>query len=690
MLALASDVAHIHEPMNPVNRLSWLGMPPRRWFLHIDDDNADQYLPAFQRMMALRPPVGTHLRTVRSARNLAANVRELGRALRWRAAHARPMVKDPIAFFSAEWLARTFDMHVVMLVRHPAAFTGSLKRNGWQFDFTNFTAQPRLVATYLPTFEDEYAAAAKRRPDLVDQAVLLWRCINSVVVSLSQQHPDWLVVRYEDLAADPVAGNEIAVSTPQVFRGRPGPRRSVGVAVLSAEPMLRWPSDAPATFAATPPRRCGRGSIDSRPRRWRGSAPVRLTWPLGCIPSRTGHDQASWSMIGDTSATAVSADDRTNDHVKSARWALPAVLLALAVLSVVLGFHRLNRRGIGHDEAVSFELATDGWSEMWDVVTEREVNGVLHTLLLRGWTVIGDNLVFLRTLSMLAATGAVVMTFLVGRSLLSTRAGLIASLLLAFHPLLGQHAQSVRTYALATLLAVVATGTLAAAVQRPSAGRWATYSVTAALLVYAHLFGLFVLAGHGLALALAGCRLVGVEAGPGCGRYRPVAHPRVGVSARGRPQPDRLDRPTRPAGLRAVGRGARCQLADPRRGTCGGGNPRPPQRRSRRPARGTAAGVGVDARAVRRSCSDRDTRGHLRRQAHRRTVLPGHCPSWSGTNRRCRTGPSSKSERGLVCVTIALLLSAVSLHRQAQRGQTQSRGGRSLATSWALPNQAMG
>jgi hypothetical protein len=206
LLGLGGNVAQIVEPMNPVNRLSWLGTPPQRWFLLIDDTNAGEYRAAFQRAMSLRPPLGTHLRTVRSMRNLGANAREFGQVIRGRVSHAVPLLKDPIAFFSAEWLARTFDMHVVVLIRHPAAFVGSLKRKGWTFDFTNLTAQPRLISSYLRSFAEEIAAAAARPPDLIDQAILLWRCINSVVLRFATEHPEWRVIRYEDLAADPISG----------------------------------------------------------------------------------------------------------------------------------------------------------------------------------------------------------------------------------------------------------------------------------------------------------------------------------------------------------------------------------------------------------------------------------------------------------------------------------------------------
>jgi Sulfotransferase family len=203
LLGRAAGVAPIHEPLNPVNRLSWLNVQPEYWFQHIDEVNAEQYRPAFERLLAMRPPLGRHLATVRTPRNLAANVRELGLVVRGRSRTARPLVKDPIAFFAAEWLACTFNMQVVVLIRHPAAFAGSLKRNGWEFDFRNLTEQPRLVEAYLGAFAEEIAAAAARPPDLIDQAILLWRCINSVALRYRDRHSDWHVWRYEDVAVDP-------------------------------------------------------------------------------------------------------------------------------------------------------------------------------------------------------------------------------------------------------------------------------------------------------------------------------------------------------------------------------------------------------------------------------------------------------------------------------------------------------
>lgn len=204
LLSAASGVAHLHEPLNPANRLSWLGVPPQHTFQYIDDDTPG-YGSAFDRMMQLRPPVVAQLRTVRTPRNLAANVREIGRAAHWQRSATRVLVKDPLALMAADWFAHRYDAFVVLMVRHPAAFAGSLKRLDWRFDFGEFLEQPELMAAHLEPYADEISAAAASPPDIIDQSILLWRCLNSVVAAEARRHPDWLLVRYEDIAAEPEA-----------------------------------------------------------------------------------------------------------------------------------------------------------------------------------------------------------------------------------------------------------------------------------------------------------------------------------------------------------------------------------------------------------------------------------------------------------------------------------------------------
>jgi sulfotransferase family protein len=204
MLARAPGVAYVHEPFNPRRGPGWIGQRLPYWYLYVCPENEDRYLPLLARVMELRYPLG---RTLAGARG----VRPVGQALlEWSGSlglqGARPLLKDPIALFSAEWLADRFEARPVVLIRHPAAFAGSLKRLDWRFDFRNWSEQPLLLRDHLSPFGDEIRDFARRERDIVDQAVLLWNAIHQVIRGYRSRHPDWTFLKYEDLAADPVPG----------------------------------------------------------------------------------------------------------------------------------------------------------------------------------------------------------------------------------------------------------------------------------------------------------------------------------------------------------------------------------------------------------------------------------------------------------------------------------------------------
>jgi hypothetical protein len=113
-------------------------------------------------------------------------------------------MKDPSALFSAEWLARTYDMDVVVLIRHPAAFVSSWKRLNWGVWLGDMWRQPQLMEGYLAPFHNEIRCFLEQPPDLIGQALLLWRVIHHVVLRLRLAHPEWIFLRHEDLSRRPV------------------------------------------------------------------------------------------------------------------------------------------------------------------------------------------------------------------------------------------------------------------------------------------------------------------------------------------------------------------------------------------------------------------------------------------------------------------------------------------------------
>jgi hypothetical protein len=213
MLALSPRVGHIHEPFSPVTAPGISSAPFDRFFVYVTEENEGPYLEPLRRTMEFRYGVRRQLGAIRSPRELARSARDFGSFAASRARRSRPLLKDPIAVFSSEWLATRFDAQVIALIRHPAAFASSLKRLGWSHDFRGFLDQPLLLRDHLGPFEAEIRDFAERERDAIDQAILLWRLIYSTVATFRERHPGWTFVRHEDLSRAPVPGFEALFAT---------------------------------------------------------------------------------------------------------------------------------------------------------------------------------------------------------------------------------------------------------------------------------------------------------------------------------------------------------------------------------------------------------------------------------------------------------------------------------------------
>lgn len=201
MIAAHPKIEYLAEPFNPDAHRG--RTPVTRWFRHVtaaDERPVRAYLDtslkfgrSWRADFASRP--GWH-------GSLYATRRTLTAWYRW-ATDFRPLMKDPIALMSAEWLARTYDMDVLVLIRHPAAFVSSLVRLGWQFPFGDLLAQPELMRDHLAPFAREIADYAAEPRPVIDEGILLWRIFHHVIRQYQLRHPEWLFVRHEDLSQRP-------------------------------------------------------------------------------------------------------------------------------------------------------------------------------------------------------------------------------------------------------------------------------------------------------------------------------------------------------------------------------------------------------------------------------------------------------------------------------------------------------
>lgn len=202
VLAKAPNIKYVNEPFNV-----WLkhkGFPFKNWFAHMDksaskqkQQQVEEYIKRFYKFSFTQAIEGQKLYT------LEGTYRAI-RALRTRL-YFRPLLKDPIAFFSAEWIYQTFQADVVVLVRHPAALVASLKVKNWTFDFNNLLRQPKLMDTYLSEFSTDIEAFSKENKSIIEQGALLWNIIYATVIKYKEKYNEtWYFVTHEDLSKNPM------------------------------------------------------------------------------------------------------------------------------------------------------------------------------------------------------------------------------------------------------------------------------------------------------------------------------------------------------------------------------------------------------------------------------------------------------------------------------------------------------
>lgn len=206
MIAESPSVGYIHEPFSLLwCRSGICGAKFDYWFQYISDENESIYYEQIKKTINFSYNLIGEVKEIRCLKDVLRLLGDYGTFLFYRISNVRPLIKDPIAVFSAEWLASKFDMNVIVMIRHPAAFAYSLKRKNWTFRFSNFLKQPLLMKDHLYPFEDKIKEYADKEHDIIDQAALLWNIIHHTIIKYKKKHNDWIFLRHEDIAENPIS-----------------------------------------------------------------------------------------------------------------------------------------------------------------------------------------------------------------------------------------------------------------------------------------------------------------------------------------------------------------------------------------------------------------------------------------------------------------------------------------------------
>ncbi|EDX78685.1 hypothetical protein MC7420_7338 [Coleofasciculus chthonoplastes PCC 7420] len=204
ILATSPSVRHIREPFNINHPQCSCGCKFNFWYQYISPENEAIFYDHLKHTFGLAYNFRGDIKIENNPNSFLELLTKSSKFMLRNIIGIRPLVKDPMAFFSARWLAATFNMHVVVLIRHPAAFVSSLKRLNWVFPYSHFLEQPLLMKDYLQPFADEIAKYCEEEYDIIDQASLLWRIIHYYIDEYQKNYPDWIFIRHEDISRHPL------------------------------------------------------------------------------------------------------------------------------------------------------------------------------------------------------------------------------------------------------------------------------------------------------------------------------------------------------------------------------------------------------------------------------------------------------------------------------------------------------
>ena len=176
-------------------------------------------------------------------------------------------------------------------------------------------------------------------------------------------------------------------------------------------------------------------------------------------------------------------------------------LAFLTFAAALLRISHLTAQGLNLDEGFSAYLGRTTLPDFAATVWNSEFNMVLYYATLRLWMQLGHSEFVIRLISVGFAAATVPAVYFLARRLFPDGwTPLIASLLLAVHPVHLMLSQDARSYSLVIMLVTLASLFFLRGLQSPSWANTAGYAFVSAAAVYSHFFALLVIFGHAVAL----------------------------------------------------------------------------------------------------------------------------------------------------------------------------------------------
>ncbi|MEM9376469.1 MAG: sulfotransferase [Pseudomonadota bacterium] len=208
IISKSPEIFEVYEPFNHDFTYD-LNLPTK--FFRFTESNQAAYRGRLDRMMQLAdrgarlkllPQGGLGL--IRAEKDMVSSLalKKLAQDRESFFKASRLSMKDPIAFYSSEWLAEVYDARVVMMCRHPGGVVSSYLTLGWEAETKYIIDHP------LPgeegQFDSEIDAWRRNPEDTIGAVILQWKLFTQATLDLQARHPDWFFCLHDQLCDHPV------------------------------------------------------------------------------------------------------------------------------------------------------------------------------------------------------------------------------------------------------------------------------------------------------------------------------------------------------------------------------------------------------------------------------------------------------------------------------------------------------
>ncbi|SVC86754.1 uncharacterized protein METZ01_LOCUS339608, partial [marine metagenome] len=171
------------------------------------------------------------------------------------------------------------------------------------------------------------------------------------------------------------------------------------------------------------------------------------------------------------------------------------IILVIMTIGGLLRIFDLGSKSFWGDELISIYHSTD-IVDLKSFFTAHRGNAhpPLYFLLLKLWSLGGNEEYYLRLLSVLFGTLAIPITYLLGKEFFKTKASILAAFLVAISPFLLRFDREVRMYPLFVFLSIISILFFIKALRQNQSKYWIGYVIVTILNTYTHYHAFLIIA----------------------------------------------------------------------------------------------------------------------------------------------------------------------------------------------------